>query len=295
MKDRGRDKMKKFAGFILIGFGVLVLLFSIPSLFSLSKKSTEEKEFITSIQSLEGIDLASTSADWDVKTYDGEELVVQLKHPRGRANIDTQEKNNRMNVEVKRQGFRFFPFNFWLSSSTVTVFVPTDYENELTIKTVAGDIELTGEWNLTDVQVKTTSGDVRGMNLIGDNVNISSVSGDINVEQLDAERLVMNTTSGDLFAQELTGAIEGKTVSGDIWIEFKNENKETTLKTTSGDVGVHLPSGNADVTMKTTSGDIMAKLEFMQQSQNSHHVSGKIGNGDYPFTISTTSGDIFIN
>ncbi|NEU31524.1 DUF4097 domain-containing protein [bacterium LRH843] len=285
--------MKKIAGIGLILVGVLVLIASLPSFFSFSK-GTIGNEFAKEVNSINHIKLTSVSADWDIQTYDGEELIVQLERKNDRVKLHTSEQGSQLNIEVKGQRFPTFPFHFGKKQSVATVLVPRTYKKELDVKAVSGNIDLI-EWHSPSiVKAKTISGDIWAEDVSARNALMETTSGDIEITHLVAEQTELKSTSGDILIDTMTGEITCHNVSGDIRIGFEQENQTTSLKTISGDIDVSVPTGNADVQVKTLSGDIALEFELKDQSLQSRSISGKIGEGVYPFFVSTTSGDVYI-
>ncbi len=286
--------MKKIAGIALIIVGLLFLAVSLPSFFSKSDTVTAGDEFSSKLDSIESIHLSSTAIDWEIESYPGEELLVRLESNDELTELYTNEQGSRLTIEIKEESFRFFSFHFSNKPRRAIVQIPEKYDNELDIQSVSGDIEMTNVFDLTTIKVKSVSSDIEAAELIGTNVSIATTSGDIEIEQLKAEDSALNSISGDIHVGMMTGAVNGKTVSGDIKIGFEQENDKTILKTVSGDVELVLPSGNADVSIKTMSGEIQVDSDLREQSIQSRSISGKIGDGDYQLSVSTTSGDVRI-
>ncbi len=279
---------------MLILVGLVLLISSISSFFPFSNKEGNGKEFKRSVQSIEQLRFKSTAADWEIETYDGEEIVVQLEDERRRAEIQTVEHGNGLEVAIKERSVHLFNFSFWRGTPTVYVLVPRSYEHRLDLETVSGNINIEGELRLDHTLIKTVSGDFNASRLNGGEYTISTVSGDIHAGPLHVEKVKLNSTSGDLYVEELSGNIEGKTTSGDILIAYDQENSEALLKTISGDISLLIPKANANLSLNTTSGDLIVNPELKDQSRQSRQISGKIGDGVYPVELSTTSGDIHI-
>jgi DUF4097 and DUF4098 domain-containing protein YvlB len=101
----------------------------------------------------------------------------------------------------------------------------------------------------TDVEVNSTSGEVRLMGSLGV-VRIHTTSGDIEVG--DAARIDVTTASGQLGCGHVSGEANISSVSGDCSIKVIDGRLDATL--TSGDLRVEECGG--DVTVASTSGDV---------------------------------------
>lgn len=101
----------------------------------------------------------------------------------------------------------------------------------------------------TDVEVNTTSGEVRLMGRLGA-LRVHTASGDIEVG--DASRLEVTTASGQLTCGTISGEAHISSVSGDCGIRRVEGRLDATL--TSGDLRVDECSG--DLTVASTSGNV---------------------------------------
>lgn len=288
--------MKRVAGVALIIFGLFVLLTSLPSLFSSFNNVTAEKEWSKEVVSFEQIRLSSTSIDFDIETYQGTEVIVQLEGTDGRVKIQTTEQDAGLSIEIKEPGFSFFSFDFSREPERAVVQIPEKYADELDVRTVSGAIKVSRGLTLTELGLKTISGDIKITEVGATDALMSTTSGDIEIGQLKSKESVMKSTSGDILVDAMTGVINGKTTSGDIEIRIASENEATSLATVSGDVEVGLPFANAVFSIKTTSGEIKIEENLREQSiqSRSRSISGKIGEGEFPFFVSTISGDVDI-
>ena len=101
----------------------------------------------------------------------------------------------------------------------------------------------------TDVEVNSTSGEVRLMGALGI-VRIHTASGD--VELADVARLDVTTASGDVSCGEVGGDATVSSVSGDCTLKRVGGRLDATV--TSGDLRVDDCAG--EVTVGSTSGDV---------------------------------------
>lgn len=101
----------------------------------------------------------------------------------------------------------------------------------------------------TDVEVSSTSGEVRLMGRLGV-VRVHTASGDIKVG--DAARLDVTTASGQLSCGDISGEANISSVSGDCELRVVDGRLDATL--TSGDLRVDECGG--DITVASTSGDV---------------------------------------
>ncbi|MFC0561799.1 DUF4097 family beta strand repeat-containing protein [Halalkalibacter alkalisediminis] len=272
--------MKKFIGLGLIVIGCGFLSLTISSLFSSGKTLNEGNRYSENVDSFQTIDLTSTSLDWDIQRYSGDEIIVELSNDDKQVNIHSRQQGDTLKLEIKEEGFKLFSFNFQ-GRNKVHVQLPIRYENALKVQTVSGDVHINDDLNLSSWRVKTVSGDVLTRDLSATKTDINTTSGNIHIQHIDGETVKLNNVSGDSLIEKLTGELDVNAVSGDIRVGLKGKYR-TSVKTVSGDVNIELYKENTNLTMKTVSGKIFVDPGF----------TGKIGDSAAEVTVSTTSGDI---
>jgi len=123
--------------------------------------------------------------------------------------------------------------------------VPSD--SELRAKIESADVTVTGR--LTDVSIKTGSGNVRLDTITGD-TTIQSGSGDIEIQSAgNATRL--QSGSGDVRLRAAAGSVNASTGSGDITVD----GVAGQLQASSGSGDVRVGSADGGVAVNTASGD----------------------------------------
>ncbi len=188
----------------------------------------------------------------------------------------------------------------------LVVQVPTGMS--LAVVNYVGPTEASGINN--DLQVKTTSGDVRVSDMHG-LFSADTGSGDVHVAALTGD-LTADTGSGDVFAEHVTGKVYAETGSGDVHVAesdsqtlyadtgsgdvtFSKVKGEMKLNTGSGDI--RLDGAHGSLHADTGSGDVIARHYTGGES-----VWAKTGSGDVSLAgdlsavrtlyIDTGSGDV---
>ncbi len=267
--------MKRLTGFLLIGIGVVILLVSLLSFFQLDR-SSEEEQVERSIDDYKAIELASTAVDWNIEPYDGDELFVSLSDSNRNRYFNVTERRKSIEIEVKERGFSLFNFNFFSEPATATVYLPESYHENVSIETVSGKVLLYGNYELQSLDAST-------------------VSGKINIEQLESEQANLNTVSGAIAVEAFSGNLRSDTVSGNTSIQYIDENQDATIESVSGRIELTVPEANAFVSFNTISGNWQIEQTLTEQSLQKRRISGKIGEGLYEISISTTSGNLYID
>jgi DUF4097 and DUF4098 domain-containing protein YvlB len=167
------------------------------------------------------------------------------------------------------------------------------------VSTMSGNIDLEGGEG--KVELESISGDVVVKNSKG-KLNLASVSGDITANAL-ASSFDAESVSGDIRAKVGSAeSVELESVSGDIEIIFTMANKgRLDADTVSGDIDIEFENDdiNASFDIETgPGGDIRNRISD-DKSSNSFSLSGsldfKVGKGDGSVNIETMSGTVTID
>ncbi len=186
-------------------------------------------------------------------------------------------------VRVYRSGKRGTPLHV-----DVTVQIPAGMP--ITLDNYVGLAQADGIHN--DLQVKTSSGEVRIANMQG-SLSADTGSGDVHVTDLTGD-FNADTGSGDVFAEHLNGNLHADTGSGDIHV---SGSQSQTLYADTGSGDVLLTNVKGDMKLDTGSGDV--KLDGASGSLHADTGSGDVIAKNYTAGASiwadTGSGDVLLN
>jgi DUF4097 and DUF4098 domain-containing protein YvlB len=234
------------------------------------------------LSGVDRINIEVVSSDVTAYKSDGE-LDISLKTSgvsSDQIRLLVDESGSTVNIKVEHiQKF----MNFGSLNSKLDVGIPSDFDGEIMIDTVSGDIKSEGALNnsLVALEVDTTSGDIDiRLKGIGE-LDAKTVSGDIDIMSDIVKSLRVNSTSGDLDISnvgEACSSVYAKTVSGRVSIAYKSAC-ETEIKTTSGDINIAIVTKDAiDLEYKSTSGDMKGNVNMNDDGVD--------------FSIRSTSGDL---
>lgn len=181
---------------------------------------------------------------------------------------------------------------------------------DITASSTSGDLVL--DFISGNAQVSTTSGYI-SLGEVKGGLNLSSTSGCIRLGTGHGG-LLADTTSGDITVEWLEGEFQIDTSSGEVSI--LNGSGYGQAETISGDVSLFLETLSGDLSVSTTSGEVVLRLpetssfllEFNSTSgecstffddalsfnKKGSQAKGQYGTGDHQVTVSTTSGDLWI-
>jgi len=255
-----------------------------------------------SMKNIDKLEINFVSADVYTHTTDENEVrVIQYANKELKENrlFQSYRSNQTLSIEDSESKIHF---GFFISTNIVyEIFIPEEYRENISIKTVSGDIIIEDSLDSENLTLKSTSGDIKNTSTLTSTMDIQTVSGDVDLENVIGTTRI-KTTSGDVKANTLEGEFNIQTVSGDVRMNSLIGN--TNIQTTSGDIKISRLELQKESNMKTVSGDVHLGLENTHCEIRTKTTSGdvRLPNGsslvgdrvDFIFEIKTTSGDITI-
>ena len=257
--------------------------------------------------------------------------TLDIDYISGEVTLRTTDRNA-LNVEerARKELYSEQQVHTWVEGSTLHVrYCAAGNGIDLNNLEKRLTIEIPSDWELGDVAIELTSGDVICRDLETVNFDCSASSGDMDVE-VSADTIRMDATSGNInlvqkgesreisievSSGNVCGDIENvdslsvSSTSGNVDIEcksagsFRSDTSSGTgnysfekmpesiaSEATSGDLTFFIPS-NPDVTVRVdqTSGDFNYDLSFAKDAEK--YIAG---NGTNRMDLSTSSGDIYL-
>ncbi|MCD8356540.1 MAG: DUF4097 domain-containing protein [Clostridia bacterium] len=144
---------------------------------------------------------------------DRDDLIIKEYMTENKSSYYAKVDESNDSITVSEGGKPFFKDNF---SRYIEVYLPVSYQNNLTVTTTDGDIDIAEvELSLNALRIDSTSGTVQLNAVEADNIYLSSTNGVLDVDCLDAETIKIDTTSGDFSCENLNGNVNYTTTSGD--------------------------------------------------------------------------------
>jgi lia operon protein LiaG len=252
-----------------------------------------ELEATMSINGLRSIEFTGVSSDITVTRTNSNTITVKVT---GNARIAPDlisEKNGSMGTfEVK-----------WPKSITnnardmkMQIFLPADYQENVSFRSVSGDINLTERSNFNDVKLNSVSGDIRNKETSSRSYSASTVSGDLSLSDIFSENTSLSSVSGDIDYNGSLESLTASSVSGDCNFSLDSLTGRIKLNSTSGDIELRLPESiSASIDFSTVSGDLSSDIPILTTGSKKNHLSGTIGGGNHSIEGHSVSGDIHIS
>ncbi len=178
---------------------------------------------------------------------------IRLSVTGNQSDVNVEEYGNKLNIETSTPRCRVFCFNKKISS--VTLYVPSDYDNVININNDFGDIKI-GDLSFANIEVREDAGDVdiKGVN----NVKVDNKLGDIRIHKVNSSLILINNM-GDIKIDNVNLLIDSyiENNMGDIKVGKTNDiniDAETGL----GDVDINRihRESKTKLTIKNDLGDI---------------------------------------
>ena len=255
---------------LLIGIGIVGSIITFSS--SNETMAVHESQTIP-YENINSLSINVVTTDIEVfATEDSDEARIELigetnELHQPKFSVEVDDTQLIIDVQPHTEN-KWFNFDLYLPTLTLKVFLPEKFIENLKIKSVSADLYL------NNVQANTTK--------------LSSTSGDMDGEKLFFEKAELNTVSGDVEIEEIEGAIDLETTSGDVSLTVKDLSDTIQITSVSGDVDIVTYNKPPDVTfnVKSISGDI--------NLLDTYRENATIGKGSHLIKIKTTSGDIAV-
>ena len=212
--------------------------------------------------------------------------------------------------------FVFFAIN--TESPRVTVYLPKDRYDSLTVESSTGDMNIPGDFVFGNIELTTDTGHIECEASSQGSIRLKASTGDMELENITAKDLNLESSTGDM-------DIDSVAVSGDVYIKVSTGEVKlrkvtcvglTTIGSTgdielidtvaSGDMNIERDSGEvsfdasdaANIYVKTTTGEVTGKLLtekiFLTETDTGDVSVPKTASGGR-CEITTDTGDIEID
>lgn len=196
-------------------------------------------------EAFEQIAIKTNNATVELLPTDDQTTTVEFTGNRKneqKYDVNANVEGNTLSVTVKEKWFKFFNFDFSLSSPTLTVYVPEKAYETIQIDTDNGRVDTRGleanemrlttsngrtsasDLDVTELQVTTNNGRIELKNITSAVVTSEADNGEIRLENVDG-KLIGRTSNGKitLITEHLDRPIEFRTSNGRINIQTENE------------------------------------------------------------------------
>ena len=170
-----------------------------------SKYQTEEYDIDEDFNS---ISVNTDTADLTlIRSDDGTCRVTCYEETKAAHTVTVIDGVLTVDIEDTRNWFdRISLFSF--ENSSITIYLPEDEYDLLTVDTSTGDVELRKELKFANIDVDTSTGDVKCYSSALENIKIELSTGDVTLEGISAQGVGISLTTGDVTLEHLECAEE---------------------------------------------------------------------------------------
>lgn len=190
--------------------------------------------------------------------------------------------------------FRFSLFGWGSPPSDLEIALPASFSGAMRLYSTSGDDVINGEWDLSELTVESTSGNVQINALSATQVNLRITSGGLSATDISGQTLSCRVTSGNMsVAGEFSSVATDQTSGG---IEMSGIKAQSfDAKTTSGRLTVRgeIAAINAKATSGSMSFDTSVPLEGLSLKLTSGNISVAMPDSDgFTLDVKRTSGNV---
>lgn len=224
--------------------------------------------------SLDGISEITISYDEENITFyesETDELTIREYMTENKKPYYGKVEQTSGSIHVSEGGKPLFQSGF---SRYIEVYLPSSYQENLTVTTTDGGIDLSEpELSLTGLRIDSTAGAVKLGAVQAQTVRLSSTSGTLDVDYLRGDTISIDTTRGSLVCEQLEGAVTYTTTSGSADIGSAIGSGSYTASN-SGQLHVVYTQVTGDLSFFNKNDDITLSLpadlefDFMAETKN---------------------------
>ena len=244
----------------------------------------------------ENISIDISSVETMIVPEDRDDVRAELK---GKGTVKVVKHGDEIKVTVKRKGFFWFNW-FEMDKTTLTVYIPEDYEKNMEIELGSGKAEFKGHSTDSPIKLKELAVDIGSGSMILENLDVEtfkhqSSSGEVEIDSLTAGSGSFEVSSGSVHVKNYSGKLDADVSSGELEIQMDRLLDDVSLDVSSGSIELNLPE-DADFTLngKISSGDISSDFQLENKEESDNRLRGKHGSGKYEINLDVSSGNIKI-
>ena len=246
---------------------------------------------------------------------DGKTRVVCEEREKTSHSVSVENETLMIGINDEREWYEFL--SFFRKSLSMTVYLPTNEYEALTIDSGTGDVLIPGDFSFDSIDVKASTGDVNCKACASGNIKLKTSTGDIKAEGIDAESIDISVSTGSININSVVckGALSakvstGRTVmtdvtcksfitngsTGDVTLKDVNASDNFNIERSTGDVRFD-GCDAGEIFIKTSTGDVGGTL----RSEKVFITKTSVGDINVPDTvkggrceITTATGDVTI-
>lgn len=252
---------------VIIGIGLTILMINLLNgnfRFSFPYKTSSELVLQETYgMNFETITIDSKASDISIKNSDKEDIEVLIYGTLENTFVEEKDKE----LEIVTREKECIGFCFRNTIAKVIVYLPKQYQNNISIKNKFGDIEIE-DFSLANINIEEDCGDVNiyaGKDISiknnygditihkGNKVTIDEKAGDIKMDEI--EEAILNNAYGDITIEKVGKSVNIKEDCGDVELSQLNLSESSKIENSFGDITIG-STNEIYIDAKTDLGDI---------------------------------------
>ncbi|MFC4546792.1 DUF4097 family beta strand repeat-containing protein [Paenactinomyces guangxiensis] len=219
----------------------------------------------------------------------------------GANGVDLQIRQNGSELQISMEAKWYQWLRWFRDEVTLNVYVPQDYNRDMSIKSVAGNLRFYGPSNsrpmvLHELTLSFAAGNVDLQNLKVNRLKYDSTASNMDLQHVKAETADLDSQAGNIQLNHFTGSFRAHLTAGNIHAQIDSLTGPVRSHLAAGNISLDLPQ-NADFNLdaSTTAGEI--RCQFPHQSNNSkwnETANATNGNGKHSIKLTNTGGNIHV-
>lgn len=215
----------------------------------------------------------------------------------GKGKLSVTENGSSVEVTLKSNWFDWFDWSSGPKHKTLTIYIPKDYRQDMSINLGSGNFNFSGKNSKLDaLSLEIGSGNLELSNLHVNKFTLNGSSGNIKVNKLKTKKGKIDLSSGNINLNHYSGALKADVSSGRLKVQMDRLTDSIDIEVSSGIVGLDLPD-NADFTLNSdvSSGRISCGFPLKSKNVSNKNINGTHGSGKHEINVSVSSGLVNIH
>lgn len=273
--------------------GILVITSQVGSRdFEITKRIPAEE--------IQSIEIINDLWDLHVKESTDNQVHVDIagtQKDKKKAPVVVTRKENKLIIRQDKQIGGFFSAFTFHKEGTITVSIPRNTVERVTIVNNEGDIDVRA-LATHHLIVENQAGNAKFNRVEADSGNLKLTEGDLTVNNCSFDRIDVAAKGNDLYFRNLTSPVVNVySNSGEIVLNGVEEQGEMRVETRSGDIQVNYQTAPSSlkVAVNNAKGDTTVHLaNLFTTKKTDKDVNGAIGAGENLLYVKSHSGSIGI-
>lgn len=261
MKKSKKILLLTASALVLLGIAVSVTAMALLK-FDFKRLSTQEMVSKTIEIKQDFVNIEIEQDDCDIIIKPSQNGICSVEYTlESYKNPEIEVEDGTLKIEFEDEDFIHYVGGIYTDSNTVTVYLPENEYNELSVECTSGNITVEKGLVFLNADLESTSGDMKFSANVKNNLSVEATSGDLTFLNNSIEGNVdIVITSGDIrFDKFDAKSFNIKATSGNVSGNILTD-KIFIVHTSSGTVNVPESSSGGLFKIITTSGDISLKI-----------------------------------